>query len=260
MIQQRRESKSRFPWYDSLWLHRYLNAKDFIAHHHSSRLVEFVGAFDRLRTRADFAVPHLKDAISQQAMMRIRTAIKACRPETLELHEIRQFGRWVVHDDPAITALQHSMIELVSGVVGEPVETSYNFLSLYTRLGRCGLHMDTPEAKWTLDICIDQSEPWPIHVSRVLAWPEDFHVDEHWESRVRSDPGNAFAAYSMNPGEALVFSGSSQWHYRDPLPPSANAFCHLLFMHFVPAGMSGLLLPDNWESIFGIPGLTDALA
>ena len=59
-------------------------------------------------------------------------------------------------------------MDLVSGLVGEAVEASYNFLSLYAGAASCAVHMDAPSAKWTLDICIDQSRLWTIEVSDVV--------------------------------------------------------------------------------------------
>jgi hypothetical protein len=259
-----RRYRHRFPWYDSIWLRKYVKAKEYIAQHVPTRLVEFVAAFDPLRTRADFEVAHLKNVIAPETMMRIREAIAALDPASFmaaELHEIRDFGRWVVHDDPILSELQASMTALVTNAVGEAVEPSYNFLSLYSRLGRCAVHMDSPQAKWTLDVCIDQSEPWPIHFSRIVDWPEDYRddADPDWDRSIRENPQNAFTSYTLQPGEALVFSGSSQWHYRDPLPSGNDGYCHLLFFHFVPAGMLEIAQPRNWETRFDIPGLAGAI-
>jgi hypothetical protein len=63
--------------------------------------------------------------------------------------------------------MQRELVARVSDLVGEEVEPSYNFLSLYTRMGIFEPHLDAPSAKWTLDICIDQSEPWPIYFSQI---------------------------------------------------------------------------------------------
>jgi hypothetical protein len=91
--------------------------------------------------------------------------VASLRPTDLELHEARTFGRFVVHDHPYFTELQQHIVPLVSAAVGEPVEAAYNFLSLYGGLGVCPPHMDSPEAKWTLDLCLNQSAPWPASPS-----------------------------------------------------------------------------------------------
>ena len=77
-----------------------------------------------------------------------------------------------------------------------------------------------------------------------------------WEQRVKSDPQLRFSSYALQPGQALVFSGSSQWHYREPIDGAAHqAFCDLLFFHFVPRGTAELVRPENWAGLFDIPEL-----
>ncbi len=50
-------------------------------------------------------------------------------------------------------------------------------------------HMDAPDAMWTLDICLEQSEPWPISFSQPVDWPENFQVGR---GRLgRSNPGRS---------------------------------------------------------------------
>lgn len=61
--------------------------------------------------------------------------------------------------------------------------------------------------------------------------------------------------------EAILFSGSSQWHYRDPLPASCSqSFCNLAFFHFIPKGFGQLIKPARREALFGLPGLSEALS
>ncbi|MES2606530.1 MAG: hypothetical protein V4603_16465, partial [Pseudomonadota bacterium] len=137
-----------FPWYDSIWLQRYVKARDFIALHHPRRLTEFVSSMQVLRTRPDFTVQHLRSVFDEPTLARIRTTIAALQPGDLELNEIKTFGRWIVHNRDVFTELQATTTALVSELAGEEVEPLYNFLSMYTKLGHCPLHMDAPQAKW----------------------------------------------------------------------------------------------------------------
>ncbi|MGE0405379.1 MAG: hypothetical protein AB7O65_03695, partial [Candidatus Korobacteraceae bacterium] len=74
--------------------------------------------------------------------------------------------------------------------------------------------------------------------------------------RIKKSHAYTFTAYSLEPGQAAVFSGSSQWHYREAIQPaSGRAFCNLLFLHFIPRGTAELVEPTNWASIFGVPEL-----
>ena len=251
-----------FPWYDSIWLSQYATARAYLAEHHPRRLSDFLAALEPLRTRDDFEVLELRSLLDADEVGRISALVKSLPLEALEMHEIDGFGRFVVHDEPTLRALHSSMADRVSDRVGERVEPHYSFLSLYTKLGRCPVHMDAPSAKWTLDICIDQSEPWPIHLSQIVPWPEGF-ADQggDWAGRVMSDTQHRFTSYVLDPGDALVFSGSSQWHYRQPLPrPGGRTFATLLFFHFIPVGTRELVRPEEWARLFGVPQLAGVVA
>jgi hypothetical protein len=172
---------------------------------------------------------------------------------------MKRFGRFVVHDHPFFTELQNRTIDFVSEAAGEPVEASYNFVSLYKKVGVGAVHMDAPQAKWTLDLCIEQSAQWPIHLSQVVPWPEGLTLaEDDWEGAIKESPDYEFTSYNLEPGEALLFPGSSQWHYRDPLPLDGKEhFCSLVFFHFVPKGMYETVRPKNWARLFEVPELAD---
>ena len=258
---QQNANGSRFPWYDGYWLERFVRAKAYIAEHRPDVLPNFLAAMEPFRTDPAFSVAMLRNVLDDATLAHVRSVIAGLKPNQLELHEIKTFGRWVVHNHPILVELQARMTALAEQAAGEPLEPSYNFLSMYTRMGRCPLHQDAPWAKWTLDLCIDQSEPWPIHFSQVRPWPEDetFPADG-WEQQVRTDPANRFESQTLMPGDAALFSGSSQWHYRDPIPAQgAKNFCHLLFFHFTPRGMRTRLDAADWEARFDVPGLSQAL-
>jgi hypothetical protein len=73
------------------------------------------------------------------------------------------------------------------------------------------------------------------------------------------DPAHVFTSHALKSGEALLFSGSSQWHYRDPLP-RGGGFAHLLFFHFVPRGLGEVVEPQNWARVFDVPELAQIIA
>ncbi len=255
-----RPANSRlYPWYDSEWLSKYVEAKATIRAVKPDALAGFVDAFRILHTRPDFQVKLLEQPFDTATLGEIRRVAASLRPTDLELHEARRFGRFVVHDHPFFTELQQRVVPLVSELVRESVETSYNFLSLYTASGVCSVHMDAPSAKWTLDLCIDQGSPWPIHFSEVQPWPDsvaEVWRNDGWEEKIKQSRSIDFTPYTLRPGQAVIFSGSSQWHYRDPMPKaSGKQFCNLLFFHFIPRGTAELVKPQNWARLFGIPEL-----
>jgi hypothetical protein len=252
-------TSTRFPWYDSVWLSTFVDAQRVIQEACPHRLDEFVHAFDVLKTRSDFQVRFLPQVFNEAVMDQIQTAVRALKMTDFGMHELELFGRFVIHDLPLFQELQRQTLPLVNEIVGEEVEPSYNFLSMYTKHGVCAVHMDAPKAKWTLDYCIDQTVEWPIQFSEVRPWPVHYQLGEKWEEQVRSD-ASPFTAYSLEPGEAVIFSGSSQWHYRDPIPDDGQKhYCHLAFFHFVPKGTRALVNPESWPALFNVPELAAIL-
>lgn len=247
----------QFPWYGSHWLSAYTIARKFIHENHPEKLRDFVHAFDVFRTPPEFTAKKLPGLFDESTVSELRSLIKEIDVTKTPAYELRDFGRFVVHDAPFANSLQERIKGLVGELVGEPVEPCYNFLSLYWEMGVCDVHMDAPFAKWTVDYCIEQSSEWPIHLSRIVPWPENREdFGEDWQNKVKADPANRFESYVMREGEAIVFSGSSQWHYRDPIERQHSSnFCNLIFFHFIPAGTSDLIVPSNWKDLFGIPDL-----
>jgi hypothetical protein len=251
------EVSNPYPWYDSIWLAHYQRATEILQETRPSLLADFQRAFEPLRTRSDFRVQFYDRIFDDLTMARLELTVSALRGVQLESHEANNFGRFVVHNHPYLSDLQYELVELVSEGTGEVVEPCYNFLSLYRAGAMCPVHMDAPEAKWTLDLCIRQSESWPISFSQVVPWPDDYQPrDNNWQREIRESPQHSFASCTMERANALLFAGSSQWHYRDRLPASdGGAFCDLAFFHFIPAGTGELVRPASWARLFGAPEL-----
>ena len=258
-VPRRPASSEVYPWYDSVWLARYTRAKSIVARLRPDLLPAFLDAFRIFHTPRDFEVRTLDGVFEDDTMAEIRRTVRALRPGDLELHEARGFGRFVVHDHPDFTALHRQLVPLVGEIAGEAVDPAYTFLGLYGHLGACPPHMDSPEAKWTLDLCIDQSGGWPIHFSQVCPWadaPADGLPGNNWEDWIKASPWLRFTSRTLEPGQAVLFSGSSQWHYRDAIPrATGRTYCEMLMFHFVPAGTADLLRPENWARLFGVPEL-----
>jgi hypothetical protein len=253
---------TKLPWYDSQWLELYLTAKELVGNVAPSKLPEFIECFEILRTDPDFSVIEVENVFDLEMLAEIRSTISSIPPNDIELHEAKRFGRFVVHNAPKFNELQSELVDLVSEKVGEAVEPSYNFLSLYTKRGVCEPHLDDPSAKWTLDVCINQSEPWPIYFSQVVSWPEDKgHYGDDWQESIKGDARLHFSKKELTPGNGAIFSGSSQWHYRDAMPGNKDShFCDLLFFHYIPKGSSTILDPQNWARLFDIPELAQISA
>jgi len=244
-------------WYDSIWLRRYFAAREIIRRVAPSRLADFDAAMAVFRTDPAYEVKYVSGFLDAQALQDMRETVAAIPRDKLELHEMKKFGRLVVHDWPPFVEMQARIVDFVSELAGERVEPCYNFLSLYSRRGVCEPHLDTPSAKWTFDLCIDQSEPWPISFSSIIPWPDsrDALVDD-WRAVKEARSQYEIRSLALEPGDALLFSGASQWHFRDPIPADGRrAFCDLLFFHYIPEGTAELVQPRNWARLFDVPEL-----
>lgn len=124
------------------------------------------------------------------------------------------FHRLGKHNDPFFKELHHMITPRVSEMIGEAVKPSYVFTSMYfTGRGFCPVHTDRPQCKYTLDLCVNQNEPWAINI--------------------------AGANYFLNPNDAMLYSGTDHVHYREKIQP--NNYCDLVFFHFVPLDFQGKL-------------------
>lgn len=249
--------ENNMQWYDSVWLSKFLAAKEFIKLAYPAKYEEFIEAFEKLRTDPNFKIKELPGLLNQVDLDLIKKTIHEIPMNQIELNEVQTFGRFIVRNHPVFMKMQADLTDKVCEWTGEAVEPCYNFLSLYTRMGVCEPHLDAPKAKWTLDICIEQSDPWPIHFSQIVPWPEQHREHgEDWQQAIKNDPNLKFESKVLEPGNAILFAGSSQWHYRDALPQmSTRGFCHLLFFHYIPKGSGEIVEPDAWARLFNMPEL-----
>ena len=114
---------------------------------------------------------------------------------------------------------------------------------MYDEHGICPLHIDRPQCYRTIDYLIRQSpdEPWPIYVGdlmtdeEVVAIGDAGHPDTpETIERVKNDTN--WNEVDLMPNDAVIYSGTNSWHYRDRLPEGK---ADLVFFHFVPEGFNG---------------------
>ena len=240
-------------WYDSHFVRRFEAAKLYLSQVRPDALESFVRGFDVLLPPPGFANVVIDDLFDATTHEQIRDAARSIPVQNLKDYEMRDFGRHIVHNHPQFVELQLQLMARMSALVGLELVKGYNFLSLYGGAGRCDPHMDEPVSMFTLDYCIEQSEDWPILFSKVVDWPT-VETMRNWDPQaIKADPEMGFRAHILRPGQALLFNGSSQWHYRDAITP--GGFCNLLFFHYYPAGCENLIWPHLWPRHFAIPEL-----
>ncbi len=242
-------------WYDSHFLRRFAVAQAYLAKVRPDALSTFVAAFEALKPREDFREMVVDDVFDPATCEAIITASRTAEILRVRMQdrENEDFGRDVVWDLPFFLDLQEQVRPRIEALVGTPLVSSYNFLSRYGAKGKCDLHMDHPDAMYTFDYCIEQDAVWPIYLSRVVDWPTAEFARGFDPEAIIADPVYDFAEHLLRPNQALLFNGSSQWHYRRP--KQAGGFCHLLFFHYVPAGCEALVVPAHWAEHFAIPEL-----
>ena len=146
------------------------------------------------------------------------------------------YFRKEVPNDPFFSFLHHSLFQHeIKNKTGLDLIPTYCFASMYEEgKGICPLHIDREQCYLTLDICIDQKGPWGLYVNGKEHLSLD-HLNEAELQNVRDESEE----YLMNPGDALIYFGSSQPHWRKKI--QTGNFCDLVFFHFVPADFRGNL-------------------
>lgn len=143
-------------------------------------------------------------------LLRFRTNEIKNNPKTSEDRKVF-FRKQAYNPDPFKT-LHILMQERVAHYFPEAVKPSYVFLSMYDdEKSICPVHTDREQCKYTIDVCIDQKEPWPLIIDG--------------------------KSYLLMPGDAVIYSGTDHPHYRDRI--AAGNFCDLVFFHFVPVAFEG---------------------
>jgi hypothetical protein len=131
--------------------------------------------------------------------------------------------RWVRHDDDALRVFHRGLAELVSAVVAEPVKPSYGYTAVYHDGAELPSHLDRPQCRYTLSVCLDCLPDPP----REVPWPLELQTRD---ARV--------SAY-QSLGDGLLFKGTEIPHSRPPLPSGLTVATVLL--HYVPDTFDGPL-------------------
>lgn len=251
---------STFNWYDRNFHKRFAAAITFLETVRPQAAKVLSEGLEPLRTDKSFSTVQLTEILADRDFAEANAVADGFDAwETARSansgNEIANFGRRLVRNHPFFNKIQARLVDLVSSYAGEEVEPSYNFLSLYGANGRCASHLDSPSAKWTLDICLNQSSGWPISIGRVSDWPLNSTIGLNRDRRTA--PDSQFETYTLRRNEALLFSGSAQWHFRKAISGAVKpTFCNLLFLHYTPKSKLSLVDHRTWAKRFDIEELT----
>lgn len=156
----------------------------------------------------------------------------------------KTFVRKYIHNNSFFVGVHRQLADFASDAFKERVKPSYCFLSMYKDGGRCPLHIDRPQCRYTIDYLIRKTstKPWPICISEELPSTDLLQVnDSHPTDRGKIDSiisSHTWTTVELKPNDAVLYSGTNSWHYR---PTVLRGEADLVFFHFVPEGFSGTL-------------------
>lgn len=122
-------------------------------------------------------------------------------------------------------ALTHS----IEALVGKPILPTYSFFRSYQEGDICRIHADRAacEHSMSLTLAYADGNPWALSV-------EDTPLTEDKYFKAGQAPdygGNTFAAFPMQPGDAVLYKGIAHRHGR--LDPNPNRWSAHMFLHWV---------------------------
>ena len=149
-------------------------------------------------------------------------------------------GRHLV-SSPVIDEYAEKLIPLAKKIFNnENIKLSYSLFARYQGPGaNLYRHVDDNACTYTIDLCLYQTEPWPIGIS---------HNGQDKE-------------YTLEENEAVLYYGNDQEHWRPKFPNPGSQHVAMIFFHFVESDhwyhakgpeylnvIQGNLTEDEWNS------------
>lgn len=169
----------------------------------------------------------LNQLFSDSVFSKIKDIVTSVKNEKKYFEDNELFFRKYIIDHEGLQNIHQKISHLVSGIIEEKFVPSYNFVSIYgLGLGECPVHIDRPQCQLTVDVCVNQNEPWPLYVDhrfKYLTYEEVFkNADDIKQNSVE---------YLLNPGQALLYSGTHHPHWRNKI--QKENYCDMIFFHFI---------------------------
>lgn len=133
--------------------------------------------------------------------------------------------RYMLHKGIVTAYLQVQLRDLISRIVGEPINPSVNYLSCYREGSFLKRHTDRAQCEFSASMLVDFS-PEPEDLSD---WP--LHLEGE-------DPAEAYQI-DLGIGDMVVYKGRELVHYRNVLPE--GRFSTSVFLHYVRPDFQGSL-------------------
>jgi hypothetical protein len=205
-----------------------------------------------MKTKTTTVAQSLFDPVAHQAIIewldsRIATLSLGVPLLSDENETDNKFNRRYAHNPPYLVGIHRQLTDFASDLFGEKLKPSYVFLSIYNEQGICPLHIDRPQCYRTIDYLIDQDvdEEWPLHVGPIMSNAEREQILESGKAHPSTKKDIAaikkateFEPVILSPNDAVCYSGTHSWHYRDQIKGRS---ARLAFFHFVQEDFDGPL-------------------
>jgi len=161
--------------------------------------------------------------------------------------EASRFNRKYAHNPPLLQTIHKQLTGFASELFDEKLKPSYVFLSIYNEHGICPLHIDRPQCYRTIDYLIDEDvdEAWPIYIGPMMSDEERQTILDAEQAHPTTakeiaaiKKAHTFDECVLSPNDAVAYSGTHQWHYRDRIKGRS---ARLAFFHFVGEDFDGTL-------------------
>lgn len=125
---------------------------------------------------------------------------------------------------PLMRLIHQATEKLVNSLIEEPIKTSYSFTSAY-ETGTClPQHTDRPQCVWNISLMLG-SNPTNADLGQ---WP------------IMINHQGTVHTIDIRHGDAVLYSGVRDLHWRDWMPPSITMALGVFF-HYVPIDFTGSL-------------------
>lgn len=133
----------------------------------------------------------------------------------LELGDPLVPDRLRFYNEPWAQFIHQQLPKLMGQALGQVVQASFCYLSVYPEGSHLKRHLDRPQCVWNLSLLVHQqpleASSWPLHIQT---------------------PQQGATAIHLQPGDAVLYSGRKHPHWRETLGSGQRVTVYS--MHFVP--------------------------
>ena len=194
--------KGFLPLATSLQIHEFILSAENIVWEDQEKLFQYFTG-EKLPYR-NWKPIQVKNVLTAEKLQQLKDYLKLVLKKPDLMYHCPIFNRYALHDSPYLQQLHKDIKPYMETLMGKELEITYSYLSMYDSNGYCPPHRDRHVCQWTLDLCVNQDQQWPLFV-------ED-------------------QTFNLKENEALIYSGTDQLHWRERI--HTNGHCDLVFFHF----------------------------